>query len=256
MSNAKNPLLIIGIHYILCLADILYDLSCNDKSGDRRDKCCASGDITALCAFVLCAGRTDTVCTAGYGHILDRPSRLFLGIYYFEFFYPALAALYTHYLCKWTHFCIVYISNAKRRRVKLIACPHTADNRDMKLLCLHDESELRCNGINCINNIIILYEWELIFVFGKEEALVYTDIRIGIYLFHSFSHDICLVLSHCFSCGDYLAVEICKTDLVIVNKVEFIYTASHKSFADISAHTADTEYCHPCICKLIHSLTS
>ena len=45
---------------------ILNDFACDKQTRNRRNERSASGDITALSAFMLCSGRTDTVTPAAY----------------------------------------------------------------------------------------------------------------------------------------------------------------------------------------------
>ena len=75
-----------GYSVSLCLSvklcQIFYDLAGNNQSDNRRHKGSRTGNITPLGAFSCCSGRTDTMLTAAYCHVLNRSYGLFFGIDY------------------------------------------------------------------------------------------------------------------------------------------------------------------------------
>ena len=61
-----------------------------------------------------------------------------------------------------------------------------------------------------------------------------------------------LVFSYCFSCGNYLTIDVGQTHFVIIYKVKLAYTASCKGFNCISAYTAYAENRNPAVAELFH----
>ena len=71
---------------------------------------------------------------------------------------------------------------------------------------------------------------------------MYIDVSLGIYVKHTFLHNVNLIFAYCCSCGDYLPVNICKTDFIIIYQVKGSYPASHERLAYISSYSSYTEY--------------
>ena len=64
---------------------------------------------------------------------------------------------------------------------------------------------------------------------------------VGIYLGNPFGGNIDLVPADRFPCRIYLTVDICKADLIVINKIESAHSRPCKSLCGISAHSAYSE---------------
>ena len=180
--------------------------------------------------------------SAAYRHILKRTYWLFIGVDHLQLLYTALSELVTHDSGKRTDLCLVNIRYFHTSCIELIPCAHRAYHRNFFSLAAHYKLKLCCDRVNCVDNIIVLIKRKIIGVFGKEKAFVYPYVSFGIYLAHTLCHYLSLVFADGFSCGKYLAVEIGKTDLIIVNKVEVSNTAPDKRLTDITAYAAYAKY--------------
>jgi hypothetical protein len=69
---------LITAHATLC--QILHHLAGQNQVGYEGDKGCATGNIPAVGAVALGAGRADAVRPTAGGHVLNRAKRLLLGI--------------------------------------------------------------------------------------------------------------------------------------------------------------------------------
>lgn len=89
----------------------------------------------------------------------------------------------------------INICDLKFCRVQFVSGSHTADDRDAGFICVGDQLDFRGYGVDCVDDIVVRGEVELITGFRKVKAVVDGDGGLRIDIEDPVPHDFGLVLS-------------------------------------------------------------
>ena len=148
------------------------------------------------------------MCTATDCHIVNRGDRFFFRINDFQFFNPSALEFMPHYFCQRANRCFVYIRHFKRCGIHLITGTHGTDYRCSGGIGVQNKCNFPGNGINGIDNIIVLGKVKLFRCFRRIKGLICTDFGIRIDFCHAFGGNIYLILPDRFTGGEKLTVQI------------------------------------------------
>ena len=146
-----------------------------------------------------------------------------------------------HNLCQRADGCLEKIRHFEQRGIALISCSHGRYDRHPGFLRAFYDSKLSGNGINRIYDIVIFLEIEQFLRLWQKEYFIRSDCAVRVNLMDSFFRHIHFVSADGFSCGKDLAVEVGKTDLVMIDQIQGSDPASCQSFNGITANASDSE---------------
>ena len=101
-----------------------------------------------------------------------------------------------------------------------------------------------------IHDIVIFVKIKELLCIRQKEGFIRPYPAVRIYIMYPFFCHIHLISAYRFPRGDYLSVDICKADPVIIYKIQRSYPASCKSLDHVAAHSSypedrDTGGCKP-----------
>ena len=104
-----------------------------------------------------------------------------------------------------------------------------------------DEIELSCYCINAINDIIIMWEVELISIVGQIKRLIFSYNTTRIDGVNALFCYIYFMLPHCSSGGKKLTIDIRQTNTVVIYNIDSTHAAACQDFHNISTNASNTK---------------
>ena len=155
-----------------------------------------------------------------------------------------------HHLCQRTDGGLVNICHLKQGGIQFISRSHGGYDRHPCFLCLYYDRKLSGNRVDRIHDIVIFVKIKELLCIRQKEGFIRPYPAVRIYIMYPFFCHIHLISAYRFPRGDYLSVDICKADPVIIYKIQRSYPASCKSLDHVAAHSSypedrDTGGCKP-----------
>ena len=157
-----------------------------------------------------------------------------------------------HDPCQRIHTGLVNIGYFKLRRVQLVTGTHAADNRDMSLICFHDEGDFSGHRIDSIDDIIVVLLEKLVRYIRHKKFFYRIDYSLGIDIQNPLLHHLRLLFANRLRCRMNLPVDIGQTDQIFIDENKMTDTGTGQTFGHIRTDTANPKNSYRRLCQLFH----
>ena len=148
------------------------------------------------------------------------------------------------------------VRHAQGRRIEPVARAHAGNDRDGQLPRAEHERELRADGVDGVDDVIAVLQWELFHVLRRDEAAEAAELDRGVDIPGPLLGGLGLGQAERGMQREDLPVEVREGDRIAVDEHEGADAASYQRLEDVAAHPAQADHGHAGARELFHILLS